>query len=131
MKLTKAERILALSLVLYIVIDILLTPLARLETRNPANITVLGIATLVLLFIGLALSVVAITLLFSRSKYLSTVAVVGGALYFPAAVAEWTGTFSAVGAPTAIQLLELAQAVVAVIVIGAAFRVRRGVPAKP
>jgi hypothetical protein len=131
MKLTKSERILALSLVLYIVIDILLTPLARLETRNPANITVLGIATLVLLFIGLALSVVAITLLFSRSKYLSMVAVVGGVLYFPAAVAEWTGAFSAVGAPTAIQLLELAQAVVAVIVIGAAFWVRRGVPAKP
>ena len=125
MRLAKAERILAVSLFLYIVIDILLTPLARLETRNPANITVLGVATLVALFVGLALSVVALVLLFRRSKYLSMVAVVAGVLYFPAAVAEWTGTFSSVGAPTAIQLLELAQAVVAVVVTGAAFSLRR------
>jgi hypothetical protein len=125
MRLTKAERILAVSLFLYIVIDILLTPLARLETRNPANITVLGVATLVVLFVGLALSVVALVLLFRGSKYLSTVAVVAGVLYFPAAIAEWTGTFSSVGAPTAIQLLELAQAVVAVVVTGAAFSLRR------
>jgi hypothetical protein len=125
MRLTKAERILAVSLFLYIVIDILLTPLARLETRNPANITVLGVATLIALFVGLALSVVALVLLFRRAKYLSMVAVVAGVLYFPAAVAEWTGTFSSVGAPTAIQLLEFAQAVVAVVVTGAAFSLRR------
>jgi hypothetical protein len=125
MRLTSAQRILAASLFLYVVIDILLTPLARLETRDPANITVLGVATLVVLFVGLALSVVALVLLFRGSKYLSTVAVVAGVLYFPAAVAEWTGTFSSVGAPTAIQLLELAQAVVAVVVTGAAFSLRR------
>jgi hypothetical protein len=109
----------------YIVVDILLTPVARLETRNPANITALGIATLVLIFIGLAFGVVALVLLFRRSQRLSIVAIVAAVLYFPAAIAEWTGTFSSVKAPTAISWLELVQAAVALIVISAALRLRR------
>ncbi len=131
MRLTNAERALGASLVVYVVVDVLLTPLARLETRNPANVTALGITTLVLIFIGLALSVIALVLLVRRSKRVSMVAIIAAVLYFPAAVAEWTGTFSSLRAPSAIAWLEVVQAVVAVVVIGAAYSVRRGATAKP
>jgi hypothetical protein len=67
MKPTTNARILAITLGAYVVCDILLTPPAHLETRDPAKVTGLGIATLALLFLGLALAVVAIVLLFRRS----------------------------------------------------------------
>jgi LPXTG-motif cell wall-anchored protein len=124
-KLSNSERILAVALVAYIVFDILLTPPAHLETRDPALVTGLGIGTLVLLFIGLALSVVALVLLFRRSRRTSMVAIVGALLYFPAPLIELTGHFSSLRPPAAIAWIELIQAVVAVIVIGAGFWVLR------
>jgi hypothetical protein len=47
-RLAIAERILAGALVTYIACDILLTPPAHLETRDPSHV---GIATLALLFV--------------------------------------------------------------------------------
>ena len=60
MKRSNAARILAVALAAYIVCDILLTPPAGLETRDPAKVTGLGYAVLGLLFIGLALGIVAL-----------------------------------------------------------------------
>jgi hypothetical protein len=102
----------------YIVCDVLLTPPARLETRNPAYVTGLGVATLVLIFIGLALIVLALVLLIRGSGRAPIIAIVGALLYFPAPLAEVTGHFSSLKPPAAIAWIELIQAVLAVIVVG-------------
>ena len=121
MKLSNAARILAVALAAYIVCDFLLTPPAGLETRDPAKVTGLGFAVLGLLFIGLALAVVALVLLFRRSRRAPVVAIIAAALYLPAFLAEQAGLFSALRAPVAIQWVEWIQVVVAIIVAGRAF----------
>jgi hypothetical protein len=123
-RLANAERILAVSLVAYFVCDILLTPPAHIETRDPSRVTTLGIATLALLFIGLAFGVIAFILLFRGSRLSPMAAIVAGLLYFPAPLAELTGHFSSLRPPTAIAWIELAQTVVAVIVIAVGFWIR-------
>ncbi len=111
---------------MYIVLDFFLTPLGGFETRDPAKVHVVGLAGLALLFVGLALSVVALVFLFRRSGRAPLFGIVGAVLYYPAFLTELTGTFSSVAPPTAIQRIELAQAVVAAIAIGAGFRMLRG-----
>jgi drug/metabolite transporter (DMT)-like permease len=127
MKLSLAERILGVTLVAYIVCDVLLTPPAHLETRNPALVTGLGIASLALLFIGLALSIVALVLMFRGSRRAPIVTIIAAVLYFPAFLAEQTGHFSSLRAPAAIEFVEVLQAVVALVALGIALWVyRRG-----
>ena len=109
---------LAVALAVYIVCDVLLTPPAGIETRNPAFVTGVGVAGLVLLFVGLALSIVALVFLFRGSTRVSIVAIVAAVLYLPAFLTEQTGNFSSLPPPTGIEVIELVQAVVAVIVIG-------------
>ncbi len=55
-------------------------------------------------------------------------AIVAAVLYFPAFLTELTGTFSSLPAPTAIQRIELAQAVVAAVAIGVSIWMLRGQP---
>jgi hypothetical protein len=127
MKLSANGRILAITLGVYVVCDILLTPPAHLETRDPARVTALGIATLGLLFLGLALAVVAIVLLFRGSPRAPTAAILAAVLYLPAFLAEQTGNFSALRAPVAIETVEWVQAVVVLIAIGVGYlMLRRG-----
>lgn len=130
MKLTNAARILAVALAAYIVCDVLLTPPAGLETRDPAKVTGLGYAVLGLLFIGLALGIVALVLLFRGSRRALTVAIVAGVLYLPAFLSEQAGRFSALRPPAAIQGVEWVQAIIAVIVIGLAFWLLRSANAR-
>jgi len=99
-------------------LDVLLTPPAGLETRDPAKVTGLGYAVLGLLFIGLALGIVALVLLFQTSRRALTVAIVAGLLYLPVFLSEQAGRFSALRPPAAIQAVEWVQAIIAVIVIG-------------
>jgi CHASE2 domain-containing sensor protein len=129
MKPPNAERILGITLVAYIVCDVLLTPPAHLETRNPALVTGFGIATLALLFLGLALSIIALVLMFRRSRRAPVVAIVAALLYFPAFLAEQTGHFSSLRAPAAIELVEVVQVVVALVALGIAFWLSRRVAA--
>ncbi len=103
-----------------------MTPLGGFETRDPAKVHVIGYAGLALLFVGLVLSVVAIVLLFRRSGRAPMFAIVAAALYYPAFLTERTGTFSSLPPPTAIERLELVQAVVAVIAIGLSVGMLRG-----
>jgi hypothetical protein len=119
MKASRADIILAVALGAYIICDILLTPPAHLETRNPARVTSVGFAVLGLLFVGLALSIVALVLLLRRSRRAPIVAITAAGLYLPAFLAEQTGNFSSLRPPTAIELLEIVQAAVVVIVLGA------------
>jgi hypothetical protein len=119
LKLSTSARLLAVTLAAYIVCDILLTPPAGLETRPVSHVTGLGFAVLGLLFVGLALAIVSLVLLFRRSRRAPSVAIIAAVLYFPAVLAEQTGNFSSVHAPAAIETVELIQTVVALIVIGA------------
>jgi hypothetical protein len=130
MKLANAARILAVALAAYIVCDILLTPPAGLETRDPAKVTGLGYSVLGLLFIGLALAIVALVLLFRRSRRAPVVAIVAAVLYLPAFLAEQAGLFSALRPPIAIQRVELAQAIIAIIAIGLGYWLLRTGTAK-
>jgi hypothetical protein len=92
-----------------------LTPVARLETRSASNITSLGLATLGLIFVGLALAIVSLVLLFRRSRRTAIVTIV-------AVVLCLTGNFSSVRQPVAIEVIELVQVVVALVLIAAGFR---------
>jgi len=118
MKLTNTSRALVVVLVAYIVLDILLTPLARIETRPVSHVTTLGFVTLGLLFAGFALSIVSLVLIFRGSRRAPVVAIVAAALFFPAGLAELTGHFSSYQPPTGIAWIEAAQAVVALFAIG-------------
>jgi uncharacterized membrane protein YhfC len=126
LKQSTLERVLAVTLVAYIAFDILLTPVARLETRSASNITSLGLATLGLIFVGLALAIVSLVLLFRKSPRTPIVAIVAAVLYFPCAMADLTGNFSSVRQPVAIEVIELVQVVVALILVAAGFWMLRG-----
>ena len=129
MKFSTAEIFLAVMLGVYVGGDFLLTPLAGIETRDPSRVTAIGVVSLVLLFIGLALSVVAIVLMFRRSTRTPTVAIVAAVLFLPAFLTEQTGNFSSLRAPAAIERIELVQAVVvAIVVVIGAWLLRRGTP---
>ena len=129
-KLSNAAKLLALALTAYIVCDVLLTPPAQLETRNPAYVTGVGVASLALLFVGLALSIVALVLLFRRSGRSPIIAIVAALLFFPAFLAEQTSHFSSLKAPAAIEAVEWVQAAIAVIAIGLGLWLFRGGTAK-
>jgi hypothetical protein len=120
--------LLAVVLIVYIVLDVLLTPLGGFETRDPTKVHAVGLAGLALLFVGLALAVVALVLLFRRSARAPFFAIVGAALYYPAFLTELTGTFSSLTPPTAIARLELGQAIVAAVAIGVGIWMLRGRP---
>jgi hypothetical protein len=124
LKLSNVARVLAVTLLAYIVCDILLTPPAHLETRPPSHVTGLGFVTLGLLFVGLALAILSLVLLLRRSLRTATIAIVAAILYFPAVLAEQTGHFSSIRPPAAIEVVELVQVVIALIVIGVALRIR-------
>jgi hypothetical protein len=113
-----AEKSLVVALGAYIILDVLLTPPVGIETRDPTKVTGIGIAGLVLLFIGLGLSIVAIVMLFRRSKWSPIVAIVAALLFLPAFLSEQTGRFSALAAPTGIEVIEWVQALVVVVTIG-------------
>ena len=117
MDMSRAGKGLAVLLVAYVVADILLTPPARLETRDPALVTPVGFVTLGLLFLGLLLAVISVVLLIRGSRRASVLAVIAAVLYFPAVIAEWSGHFSKLSPPPAIATVEVIQAFIAVLVI--------------
>lgn len=117
MKFSKAQWMLAVALFAYIVADVLLTPPAGLETRNPAFVTAIGIAALALLFVGLALSILALVLLFRRSARSPIAAIAAGVLFLPAPLTELTGHFSSLHPPAAIAAIEVVQTALAIVLV--------------
>jgi hypothetical protein len=124
-KLPKWGWILAVALIAYIVFDVLLTPPAGIETRNPARVTGIGVASLILLFVGLALAFTALVLLVRGSRRSTLVAIAAAVLFLPAFLAEQTGNFSSLRAPAAIEAIEIVQTVVVIAVIGSAWLLRQ------
>lgn len=126
MRLSSREWILAATLVAYVVCDLLLTPPAHLETRDPARVTTLGIAALALLFVGLALAVVALVLVFRRSRLSPRLAIAAAVLYIPAPLTELSGHFSSLRPPAAIAWLELLEALIALMLVAVSVWAIRG-----
>jgi CHASE2 domain-containing sensor protein len=123
-----SEKILGVTLVVYIALDILLTPVAGFETRPVSRVTAVGFVVLGLLFMGLVLGIISLVMLVRRSPRVGTTAIVAAVLYFPAVIAEQTGHFSALRPPAAIELIELLQAAVALVLVGVGFSNRRQRP---
>jgi hypothetical protein len=117
LKLSSAAWVLAVALVAYLVADVLLTPPAGLETRNPARVTGVGIATLVLLFLGLALGIIALVFLLRGTRRAPIVAIIASLLFVPAFLAEQTGNFSSLRPPAAIESVEVAQILIVVAIV--------------
>ncbi len=130
MKLSRADWTLAILLVAYVIVNVLLTPLGGFETRDPARVTVVGVVGFValgLVFVGLALSIIALVLLFRGSGRAPMFAIISTLLYFPAFLAEVTGAFSSLRPPIAIERLELLQLVVVLLALGvSSWLLRRG-----
>ncbi len=131
MKLSTSAKILTVSLVAYIIFDVLLTPLAGLETRPAGDVTTLGYGTVLVLFQGLALSLVSLVFLSSKPRRSSAFALLGLLFYFPAFLVDQSGLFSSRTPPTGIFWLEEIQAVVAIVGLFFAWRVRREKHAVP
>ena len=126
MKRSTVDWVLGVALVLYVIFNILLTPPAGLETRNPALVTGIGVVSLALLFIGLALAIVAIVLVYRRSRRAAGAAIIAASLFVPAFLVEQTGNFSTLRPPPAIEAIEIVQAALVVIIVAAGFwRLRR------
>jgi hypothetical protein len=123
-------RALAVLLVVYILSDVLLTPLGGLETRPSADVTTVGFITVSLFFVGLALSVVSLVLLFYKPRRSPIVGIIAGILYFPVFIADQSGYFSSLQPPTAIAALEIVQALVALVTIFLASSLYRAKTAK-
>ncbi len=116
-----AAKVLAVVLVAYILLDVLLTPLAGLETRPPKHLTGVGIAFLVVYGVGFLLAILSLVLVMRRSRRAPIVAIVAAALDFPALIADQTGHLSSLRPPIGIAWVELGEAIVAVLVIGISF----------
>ena len=116
-KLSRRANYLVVLLVVYVIADILLTPLAGLETRPVSKVTTIGYTTLALLFVGLALNVACLVLTLRHYKRSPIFGIIGSILYFPAAIADQTSQFSSLAAPTGITIVEIIEGLVAIGII--------------
>jgi hypothetical protein len=116
-KVSGKARYLVGLIVAYIIADFLLTPLGGIETRDVSKVSSIGVATLGLLFTGLALNVICLILLLRNYRRAPIFGVVGSLLYFPAPVAEATGQFSSLSPPTGIAVIEVIEAIIAIAII--------------
>jgi hypothetical protein len=119
--LSKKANYMARLLIIYVILDFLLTPLGGIETRPVSQVTTLGIATLGLLFIGLALNIICLVLTLKHFKRSPIFGIIGSILFFPAAISDQTGQFSSLSPPTGITYVEIVEAIVAIgiIILGA------------
>ena len=118
-------------LIIYVIADFLLTPLGGLETRPIPDVTTTGLATLGLLFTGLALNVICLVLILRHYRRAPILGVIGSLLYFPAAVADQTGQFSTLTPPSGITYVEVIEAIVAIAIIGLGAIILREKPEAP
>lgn len=116
-KLTRDADLMARFLIFYIIADFLLTPLGGLETRPVSQVTTIGFATLGLLFTGLALNIISLILMLRHNNRAPIFGVIGSILFFPAAIVDQKGKFSALSPPAGITYVEAIEALVAISII--------------
>jgi hypothetical protein len=117
-------KLLILLLVAFLTCDFLLTPLGW-ETRSVSRVTFIGLVTLGILFLGLALDLASIVATFRRPKAAAVLAIVGSFCYFPVFLTDQTHQFSALDPPVNIVYVEWLALVVALGVIGVAVQLYR------
>jgi hypothetical protein len=117
-KLSKYVLILAIIMIVNVLIIILLTPIA-FETRPQSDLKTIGYLAIATIFIGLALDVVSIGLLFKkvRVRLAASLAIISSILFFLIIFADRTGSFFSVSIPPAINTLEYLFVVVLVVTL--------------
>lgn len=126
------RTVITAALVAYLVAGVLLTPLARLETRPVSDVTGVGVVVLGLFFVGLILALVSLVLVLlgrASSLSLAILPILAAVLYVPGLVADQTGHLSKLPHPTAIFWVELIQAGIALVLIILALSAVLGQPA--
>ena len=115
---------LAVALVVNVLVIILLTPVG-FETRPPSALKTLGYIAIGTIFVGLALFLASIGLLFRRVRLASSLAIVASILFFLPIIGDQTGSFFSLPIPPVIEILEYVLAVVLLATLLLASRVYR------
>ena len=126
-KLSKNVIMLAIVMIVNVVIIILLTPIG-FETRPISALKTLGYIAITTIFVGLALDLASIGLLFKRVRVrlASSLAIVSSVLFFLIILVDRTGSFFSVPIPPAIITLEYLLIVVLIVTLFVASLVYRG-----
>ncbi len=126
-KLSKNVIMLAIVMIVNVVIIILLTPIG-FETRPQSDLKPLGYLAITTIFVGLALDLASIGLLFKRVRVrlASSLAIVSSVLFFLIILVDRTGSFFSVPIPPAIITLEYLLIVVLIVTLFVASLVYRG-----
>jgi uncharacterized membrane protein YhaH (DUF805 family) len=107
MTLSRAAWALAVVLVADVVVILLLTPIG-FETRPQSALLPVGYVAIGAIFVGLALFLASLGLLFRRIRLASVFAIVASILFFFPVVGDRAGYFFARSIPPAINTLEYA-----------------------
>ena len=118
MVLNRNVIMLAIVMVVNVLIIILLTPLG-FETRPQSDLKPFGYIAIVSIFVGLALDLASIGLLFKRAriKLASIIAIFSSILFLMIIFVDRTGSFFSVPIPPAINTLEYLFVVVLVVTL--------------
>jgi hypothetical protein len=125
-KFSKNAIMLAIVMIVNVVIIILLTPIG-FETRPQSDLKTLGYIAIATIFVGLALDLTSIGLLFKRVRVrlASSLAIVSSVLFLPVILVDRTGSFFSVPIPPAINTLEYLFIVVLIVTLFVASLVYR------
>jgi len=118
-KLSRSVIIFAIVMIVNVVIIILLTPIG-FETRPQSHLKPLGYIAITTIFVGLALDLATIGLLFKKVRIVSSV------LFFLIIAVDRTGSFFSVPIPPAISTLEILLIAVLIVTLFIASIVYRG-----
>jgi hypothetical protein len=125
-KFSKKIIMLAIVIIVNVVIIILLTPIG-FETRPQSDLKSLGYIAITTIFVGLALNLASIGLLFkkARLRLASSLAIVISVLFLLVILVDRTGSFFSVPIPPAINTLEYLFTIVLIVTLFAASMVYR------
>ena len=117
-KLSRNVTMLAILMIVNVVIIILLTPIG-FETRPQSDLKTLGFIAIATIFVGLALDLASIGLLFKRVRVrlASSLAILSSVLFFIIIFVDRTGSFFSVPIPPAINTLEYLLIVVLIVTL--------------
>ena len=126
-KLSRSVIMLVIVMIVNVIVIILLTPIG-FETRPQSHLETAGYFAIVSIFLGLALDLASIALLFKRVRVrlASSLAIVTSVLFFLIIFIDRTGAFFSVPIPPAINTLEYIFIVVLIVTLLLASKVYRG-----
>ena len=124
MKLSRNVMALAILLVVNVALVFLLTPLG-FESRPSSELKTVGYIAIGTIFVGLALDVASIALLFRRVRPASSLAIVASLLFFFPIVGDQVGAFFTLPIPPVINTLEYIFTVVLLVTLFLAAKVYR------